>query len=382
MGKRKSVPVGYTIGGVTLGSQDGQAVARWRDEASGKWRRVKLGVSSKNKAEARAALERFADARRVVVAVHSQPTVGELWQKWLAEREQDGFNNEIYEHQWKALRAHFENRDPTVLAVQDFRDYARARFSLGRAPSTVNTELRRLHACLKWAHESHLIDRRPKPWAPSPGEGRQRELTMDEARALMDAATQSAPHIFLFVVLLFATGARHRAIVDLTWDRVDFEAGTISYDEDLPRDPMSKSWRKGRATVPMNRAARAALEVAFAGRQSDYVIEHGGRRVRECREGFRAAVERAGLWNPDDRITPHVIRHTVATWLDRKNVETRRTAQLLGHRDERTTKRVYTHAKADVLIEAVEALDFDFAPLPKSSHSEAAESGEIVGDGT
>ena len=56
---------------------------------------------------------------------------------------------------------------------------------------------------------------------------------------------------------------------------------------------MSRSWTKGRATVPMNRAVRAVLELAFSGRQSDYVIEHGGRRLKTARDGFKNAVERA-----------------------------------------------------------------------------------------
>jgi integrase len=35
--------------------------------------------------------------------------------------------------------------------------------------------------------------------------------------------------------------------------------------------------------------------------------------VKCIRKGFRAAVARAGL---PSKITPHVLRHTVLTWLD------------------------------------------------------------------
>ena len=107
-------------------------------------------------------------------------------------------------------------------------------------------------------------------WIPRPGKSRDRVLSIEEAKLLVKGVGAGDPHVGLFVELAFATGARHGAILDLTWERVDFVRGTIQFDEDLPPDPMSKSWRKGRATVPMNRGARKALEVAFAGRQTPY----------------------------------------------------------------------------------------------------------------
>jgi integrase len=60
------------------------------------------------------------------------------------------------------------------------------------------------------------------------------------------------------------------AILDLTWDRVDFEHGTIDF---MPagRDKTNKR----RTVVPMNKRAREALETAFAGRLSDHVVEYG-----------------------------------------------------------------------------------------------------------
>ena len=160
------------------------------------------------------------------------------------------------------------------------------------------------------------------------------------------------------MVVAFATGARHKAILDLVWDRVDWIHGTLQFDDEPKRDPMSKSWRKGRALVPMNRAVRTALEVAYEGRQSKYVIEHGGRRLKSVKSGFANAVDRAGLQG----ITPHTIRHTVASWLEDRVGDARR-AQLLGHGNIETTRKIYTHSGAQLLEEAVGYLDF--APLPR-----------------
>jgi integrase len=310
------------------------------------------------------ALDRFAEARRAVQKVHAAHTVGQLWDLWLTERAADKLRNDIYKANWKALAPHFASRAPDLLVTKDFRDYAAARFAADIKPWTVHTELVRLRACLKWAAEHHHITRRPKVWVPTPGKSRDRVLSLLEARDLVSGARLGDPHVNLFVVIAFATGARHTAILDLTWDRIDFDAGTISFDENLKPDPMSKSWRKGRAMVPMNRTVRAALELAYAGKQSKWVIEHGGRRLKSIREGFANAVRRAAL---SSEVTPHTIRHTVASWLEDRVGDARR-AQLLGHGDIDTTRKVYTHSGAELLIEAVSYLDLDFAPLPKIAH--------------
>ena len=43
------------------------------------------------------------------------------------------------------------------------------------------------------------------------------------------------------------------------------------------------------------------------------VVEWNGKPVRSVRKGFAAAVRAAGL--DADKITPHVLRHTAATWV-------------------------------------------------------------------
>jgi len=388
MAKRKFTP--YKNGDYSLGQRRDErgipeAIACYYDE-NGKRHRARLGVPLTDEAGSRKALDKFADDARALKARQAQSTVGELWKLWMTDRKADKYDNTIYEHHWKAMKPWFENRAPLLLKAQDFRDYAQSRFDIGRKPATVNTELRRLNACLKWAFDTRLLPLRPLVWIPADGDGRKRVLTVDEARRIRDVIDKSDPHVKLFIIIVFATGARHRAILDLTWNRVDFDENSIEFDEDLPPDPMSKAWRKGRAKVPMSTAVRAVLWEAKKGAQTDYVIEHGGRRLKSIKDGFRWAMERAGIgWYLRDEsgeirrnkkgqplfrtdVTPHTIRHTVATWLDERAIATTRTAQLLGHEDEMTTKKHYTHASVEVLRPVVEALDDMFTPLPKISH--------------
>ena len=79
------------------------------------------------------------------------------------------------------------------------------------------------------------------------------------------------PHVQLFVILAVTTGARMGALLGLTWDRVDFEGGTIDLN-----DPTRAQTKKHRPRVPMNATARAALSEAREGAQTRYVIRGPG----------------------------------------------------------------------------------------------------------
>ncbi len=58
-----------------------------------------------------------------------------------------------------------------------------------------------------------------------------------------------------------------------------------------------------------------------AGLSHDFVVEWQGEPVKSVKKGFAAAVKAAGLgwydeagkWLTD--VTPHILRHTAATWL-------------------------------------------------------------------
>jgi integrase len=206
-----------------------------------------------------------------------------------------------------------------------------------------------------WATKHKFLkkDDEPHVWAPAKGGARQRVLTPEEARKLLENAV--SPHIQLFIILALSTGARHTAILDLTWNRIDFEKGVIDYEESVEANPMSRSYKKGRAQVPMNNLARAALERAYAGRLTDYVVEWSGKRLHDVREGFALAVERAGL---PGKVTPHTLRHTVTTWARERGIDKSRVANLLGHADERTQDLVYFHPEATTYLgEAVRTIE-------------------------
>jgi integrase len=104
----------------------------------------------------------------------------------------------------------------------------------------------------------------------------------------------------------------------------------------------------------MTNAARAALEAAHKGRQSEFVIEWAGRRVASVKRAFREACAKAGL----EGVTPHVLRHTAAVWMIEAGASITEVSQYLGHTDTRVTYRVYARHSPEHLRNAAKALEF------------------------
>jgi integrase len=162
----------------------------------------------------------------------------------------------------------------------------------------------------------------------------------------MDAI--ETPHVRLFVTLALTTGARMGALLDLTWDRVDFVHSTI----DLMPAGRDKT-NKRRTVVAMNPRAREALEAARDAALTDYVIEYGGKPVASVKTAIAAAARRSGV-----PCSPHVFRHTAAVWMAQADVPMQKIAQVLGHTSTRVTETVYARYSPRFMADAMAALDW------------------------
>lgn len=227
------------------------------------------------------------------------------------------------------------------------RHLRRGEAATGVAPATVDRELVVLRAAINWAHANGRLTAPAKVETGPERPARDRWLTVSEAARLLRAARHSPPHILLFTALALYTGARHAAIVDLTWDRVDLRAGTIRY---LPIGRTQTA--KQRPTVPIPRPLAILLRQARADATNPYVITWCGRPVETCRTGFRTAAARAGL----EGVTPHVLRHTAGTWMAQRGVDPWQISGFLGHSEARTTA-LYKHHSPEFLDQAKAAME-------------------------
>lgn len=251
-------------------------------------------------------------------------------------------------HEWKALEPFFGRMAADGITEEDCRSYIDLRRDRGRKDGTIWTELGHLRSALKWAEKKALIIKAPTIWRPERPEPRDLRLTKSQVTAFIKAC--ELPHIRLFVVLAMTTGARTGAILDLTWDRVDFERGLIQL-----RDPSQMRTNKGRAQVPMNATARKVLLEAQRGAVGIYVIEWAGEKVGSVKKGIAGAGRRADLaW-----VTAHVFRHSAATHMAEAGVAMEKIAQFLGHSDSRLTERIYARFTPTFLKDAAASLEID-----------------------
>ena len=326
---------------ISIGRLRGGFCVYWHD-ASGKRTRRQLAARTRKEAEAEA-IEVYRSATYAERPRGS--TISELWELYRADLGEKPTATTMG-YTGKAVLPHFGHYRPEDVTKALCTGYADAREAAGIAQGSVWTELGHLQSTLNYAENSRLIDRAPKIWRPSKPEKDMRILNAGEARKLIEAA--GMPHIRLALILLLGTAGRVGAVLDLTWDRVDFERGSINL-----RIADSQT-RKGRAIVPMSQGTRAALDVASRAALSDFVVEYAADRVKSIRTGFLNAVERSGIGH----VRIHDLRHTAAVTMLANGVPIEKVAQVLGHSNVSVTYRVYGRFMPEHMQDAVNVLDF------------------------
>lgn len=308
----------------------------WRHPSTGNWYAkrpdgTRTSLRTKDKQQA---LSRLEDLKRAP----SSALICEAMRHYLVEKA-DKPSRPQMEIAWKWLQPHFGHLRHDQVTRKLCREYIDTRQRNGVKPATIARELCVLKTAVRYSHPASNGQWEIPP-AAAP---RDRRLTKAEFKALLEAC--DVFHVRLFIVLALSTGARRSALLQLTWDRVDFERRLI----DLR---LAEVKGKGRAIVPMTDMAYTALLDARDLAQSDHVIEYAGRPVGSVKRGFARAVREAGL----RAVTPHTLRHTAASWMAEAGVNMSEIAAFLGHRDSRITERVYAKFSPGYLSKAAEAL--------------------------
>lgn len=276
------------------------------------------------------------------------PTIGEILAGYEEDRKPHVHSPDTLKFSVRALTTRLGSLLPSQLLPPTIRHYAATR---GAAAGTILREIGVLRAALAWAVEHQWIAAAPAisnpVKAPRP---RDRWLTREEAQRLLNACRD--PHLRAFVSLGLMTAARSGAILGLCWAQVDLERGLVDYGEG--------HGNKRRSVVPINDELRRALLVAKELACTERVIERHGRPVATIKKGFRAACDRAGI----SGVSPHILRHSAATWMAMDDVPMREIARLLGD-EESTVERVYAKHSPSYLKRAASALQLG----PKDAES-------------
>jgi integrase len=276
-----------------------------------------------------------------------EPLVREAIESYLATRERARSVNDMNRcaRMWRT----FLGDDTRVGAVSpdDIRRYVRQRQATEVKDSSINRELAFLRAVFneliedeKWEGRNPVLSKFSKS---EKKHRRTRYLLGEEEKRLMEALPTSRDRAI--VGLAINVGFRRSNIFELTWDKIDFEAGLAWATDTKSGDDYS---------VPLSAEALAILQALPRTSRWVFPSETGDSPVESCnwyQRVFKPACERAAVRN----LRFHDLRHTFASRLAMTGAQQKVIQTLLGHKTSAMTDR-YTHLSAYSLRAAVERM--------------------------
>ncbi len=277
-------------------------------------------------------------------APQAEPTIGYLLERYRNEHGPTTRCLETIDYHLKALLPFFGQLLPSHVTNKLLIQYAS---ESQNSSGTILRQLRTLSAAMHYAEGNKWIGPVPRFAMPvSAPPPRDLWLTREQVGLLIEKA--KSPHIRLFILFAVSTAARSGAILELTWQQIDFEKRLIDF---------GRGWgKKRRSVVPMNEDVYTALCIAKELAQTDHVIEFNCKPLNSIKGAFRKLCKEANI-----EASPHVLRHTAATWLVMDGVPLREVARLLGN-SEKMVEEVYGKHSPDYLRRAVNALSLKKPP--------------------
>lgn len=185
---------------------------------------------------------------------------------------------------------------------------------------------------------------------------RLRVLDDKEIEQIIDASREW-PWLFKTTMILAHTAQRIKAVLELEWWQVDLNARLINFNR-----PKDRNWerKKGRGIVPISDELFGLMD-AWARDHNLWTKPLHPRVVGEIPGAFyffwRRMVKRSGVRDPGE-VTPHVMRHSIATKLVREGKDIRLVQLMLGHKTITTTEQTYVKNNPETLRGAVQSMSF------------------------
>ena len=265
----------------------------------------------------------------------------------------------------------------------------------GKAPKTVRLTHTVVRQAMAQAVAWKMIARNPAEGVQLPGEGEPTDVTWSPAEVRTFLAGTRDDRFGALYALALDAGMRLGELLALNWADVDLDRGVVAVRRTVSRT-REGGWkqREGAKTMsgrrPIVLAAptvmalrvhrvqqaerRLALGPAWAA--GDLVFDRDGAPCppNAARDAFDRAVATSGL----PRITPHGMRHTMATMLLGAGVHPKIVQERLGHRTIAMTLDRYSHVTMDMQKGAAAALtDLLSDPVELARERIVTEQGEL-----
>lgn len=220
-----------------------------------------------------------------------------------------------------------------------------------RSAGTVRRELTVLRASVNHMASTSTLTHKVNVWLPPNPEPRDIYLTRSEFARLLKQARKrprSGRMLSLFMLICVYTGRRRGAVLSLRWPAINLSSGTIDF-----RRSNTAENNKKRGIVKIHRKLLGHLRRAHrnANNPIGYVVSRNGHHIKDLKESFQRAAELADL---PLHITPHVLKHTCATWMMEEGVSIWDAAQYLCT-SVQTIEKVYAHHSPDAHERALRA---------------------------
>lgn len=226
---------------------------------------------------------------------------------------------------------------------QDVIDKVRSAKLNEASKSTTNRYLALVRAILIRARDEwEWIERAPKIRLFKENMGRERALTQDDAKRLLNELPEHLREMALFSL---ATGLRQGNVLRLEWSQINFELkhAWIHAAQSKNRRPI---------TVPLNAIALEVLQ-RQKGKHPQRVFTYKGSPIKQANtRAWGLALDRAGI----EDFRWHDLRHTWATWQRQAGTPTHELQRLGGWRTGAMVER-YAHLAPDHLAIAASRLD-------------------------
>jgi integrase len=210
---------------------------------------------------------------------------------------------------------------------------------------TINKEMYYFMGFLKWCRTEHKIN--IKDFRYKPLEQKKKiplVLALSEAVKIL---RNSDPFHKVFMLWLYILGLRFSELSNVCIEDIDKANNTVVIRETKGGDPR---------LLPVSRPlVKAALKLAGK-RKTGYLFQSrvSGGRVRDIRCAIKNACKAAKI---EKKVTPHLMRHTMATHLMDMRINIKIIQVILGHARESTTAEMYTHANVSHMRTAQNALE-------------------------
>ena len=197
-----------------------------------------------------------------------------------------------------------------------------------------------------YAVQNDIIDKNYAEFIKLPkAEENEKEIFSDlQLRKIEQAAAEGVGVADLILIMCY-TGWRIGEFCDLTPFSYDPDKGTLTGGNKTEAGKNRVVYLSEKIKPYVDKYVSAGMERLF------------GHNVKQLRAEFYETLELLDIYPKDaEKFTPHVTRHTCNSLLNRAGVDVKTRMLMLGHSDEKTNIKVYTHADEEQLRAAVNSI--------------------------